>query len=820
METRREFVKKAAVLSGAAGLWAALPESIQAAMAIDPEPGTTYLDAEHIVVLMQENRSFDHTYGALRGVRGFDDPRAISLPNGNPVWLQSNAAGETFAPFRLNLTETSATWMGSLPHSWGNQVDARNGGRYDQWLVAKPSGRPGYAKMPLTLGHYTRADIPFYYALADAFTVCDQHFCSSLTGTTPNRLYLWSGTIRGAKGAPACVLNEDVDYGREAHWTTFPERLEDAGVSWRIYQNELSLESGLEGEEDAWLSNFTDNPIEWFAQYNVRFSPGYRALLDKRAAELRAELGDEPDHGPSERRAELARLDDERARWSQENFDKLPARAKNLHRKAFTTNAADPNFRKLTELSYRDGDAARTLKVPAGDVLHQFRSDVAEGKLPTVSWLVAPENFSDHPGAAWYGAWYVSEVLDILTRNPDVWKKTVLILTYDENDGYFDHQPPFVAPAPGKPETGRVSAGIDTSDEYVTADEDRKRRPAGKTRESAIGLGYRVPLVIASPWTRGGWVCSEVFDHTSVLQFLERVLTHRTGKAIVESNISGWRRTVCGDLTSAFRPWRGEPVPMPEFVARDPFLEKIHRARYKKTPSEFRALSAREIAAARENPAKSGLVPRQEPGTRPSCALPYDLTGELMRTDQPLSGITLYLGVEKTFGGQSAGAPFTAYLRSATGQVQVRNYAVRAGDTVLDGIALDDFPGGVYDIRVYGPNGFYREARGSRKFEVGVELDVERGLNQIPTGKLFVRLRNATQETVTVTIGDAGYGGSAQTRRLRKGATAKVARETASSGGWYDIAVRCDTESGWGRRYAGRVETGKASTSDPQIGRV
>src|SRR3954470_13948070 len=111
METRREFVRKAAVLAGTAGLWRALPDSIQNAFAIDPEAGTTYLDAEHVVILMQENRSFDHTYGTLQGVRGFNDPRAISLPNNNKVWLQTNAAGQTYVPFRLDIKNTKATWM-------------------------------------------------------------------------------------------------------------------------------------------------------------------------------------------------------------------------------------------------------------------------------------------------------------------------------------------------------------------------------------------------------------------------------------------------------------------------------------------------------------------------------------------------------------------------------------------------------------------------------------------------------------------------------------------------------------------------------------
>ena len=121
--------------------------------------------------------------------------------------------------------------------------------------------------------------------------------------------------------------------------------------------------------------------------------------------------------------------------------------------------------------------------VPKGDVLHQFRKDVGEGKLPTISWLVPSERFSDHPSSAWYGAWYLSEVLDILTKNPAVWKKTIFILTYDENDGYFDHVPPFVAPDPARPETGRVSKGIDAGLEYVSLEQDRVWHPRSIARQ-------------------------------------------------------------------------------------------------------------------------------------------------------------------------------------------------------------------------------------------------------------------------------------------------------------------------------------------------
>jgi phospholipase C len=140
MDSRRDFLKKAALLGGAAGLSGMLPASIQRAMAINPAPGSTYLDAEHIVILMQENRSFDHCFGTLRGVRGYNDPRAIHLPNKNLVWLQTNDKGETYAPFHLDIKNTKATWMHSLPHSWPSQVNSRNEGRFDQWLNAKKSG--------------------------------------------------------------------------------------------------------------------------------------------------------------------------------------------------------------------------------------------------------------------------------------------------------------------------------------------------------------------------------------------------------------------------------------------------------------------------------------------------------------------------------------------------------------------------------------------------------------------------------------------------------------------------------------------------------
>ena len=836
MDSRREFIKKAAMIAGATGFSGVLPASIQKALAIDPPTGSTWLDAEHIVILMQENRSFDHAYGSLKGVRGYRDPRAIELPDGNPVWLQTNAAGETYAPFRLDIKETKATWMGSLPHSWSNQIDAHNEGKHDRWLQAKPSGNEAYAHMPLTLGYYDRRDIPFYYSLADAFTVCDQNFCSSLTGTTPNRLYLWTGTIRDQQNAQtrARVRNEDIDYGVEASWTTFPERLEDLGIDWRIYQNEISAHPAFKGEEEDWLANFTDNPLEWFSQYNVRYSRAYMpfipVLIQKTTREIE-ELRQKVDASPSDealkkqlegKKAALETLEKEYKHFTPDRYSMLTPKEQSLHARAFTRNSEDPYFHNLTTIQYSDGTDGGEVQVPKGDVLHQFRQDVRNGKLPTVSWLVAPANFSDHPGSPWYGAWYVSEVLDILTHNPEVWKKTIFILCYDENDGYFDHVPPFTAPDPARPETGLVSKNIDAGVEWVTKEQDMQRTTEQEARSGPIGLGYRVPLVIASPWSRGGYVNSQVFDHTSILQFMEKFLQHKTGKKIVESNISAWRRTVCGDLTSVFRPYNEERIPTPRPLGRNKVIEDIYKAKFRQLPAGYKQLTKEDIEQLKRDPFVSPLMPEQEKGTKPSCALPYELYAEADLNDER-NALMLNLHVDKlAFGARSAGSPFIAYVHGK--DRTVRNYAVAVDDQLNDSFPLTLFGDGKYDLRVHGPNGFYRLFAGSQADPpMVVNLDYEFGPDQKLTGRLVLRVVNTDgARGYKLRIRDNAYGSKLQIREIaaggKEGGIGAIVLDVRASSGWHDLSIFVEGFEGYERRYAGRVETGKDSISDPAMG--
>jgi phospholipase C len=836
MDSRREFLKKAAMLTGGAGMMGFLPESVQRAMAIHPDPGTTYLDAEHVVILMQENRSFDHTYGKLQGVRGFNDPRAIDLPNKNKVWLQTDKKGDTYAPFRLNIKDTKATWMHDLPHSRESQVDAYNGGKYDKWLTSKRSGHAEYSDMPLTLGYYDREDLPFYYALADAFTVCDQNFCSSMTPTHPNRYYLWSGTIREKPDIDslAVVRNSYFSINKPVKWKTFPERLQEAHVGWKFYQNEVGAIMQFHPGLGSWLSNFGCNPLERYAQYHVKSSADYihyakleveklkkelPALKEKLAAagaEEKAKLSKSYDH----QAALLAKYEEDLAQYSEENLRKFSVAERDLHHRAFVSNREDPDYLKLSTITYEENGEKRKVQVPKSDIFYQFRKDVREGKLPTVSYLAAPQNFSDHPSAPWYGAWYVSETLDILTQNPEVWKKTIFILCYDENDGYYDHVPPFSIPNPFKPDSGKVSEGIDIKAEYVTLEQDLSQVPKGNAREGAIGLGFRVPLVIASPWSRGGKVCSQVFDHTSIIQFLEEFTSHKSGKKIRETNISEWRRTICGNISSVFQPYDPSTYIKPKPVNRDEIVTTIHRAQFRDAPSNFKALAASAIREINEHARDSPYLPKQEPGTRPSCAIPYELFAEgSISQDKSSFEITLHAG-NKAFGEKSAGAPFIVYAMNPYQgeELRVWNYAVKAGDTLKQTWKVSDFSGGKYHLRVYGPNGFFREFAGDgRDADIAVTCAYALDKAGKPKGDLLFTIGNKGSKPASVSIVDQAYGEKPLTLKVSAGGRSQAVLTLAKSHNWYDVRVQID-QSATVRRYAGHIETGRESVTDPLMG--
>jgi phospholipase C len=192
----------------------------------------TIADVKHVVVLMQENRSFDHYFGMLRGVRGFFDPAALQQSDGTTVFRQKKPGATPAAlyPFHVDAHTTSAETMPSNGHGWTAQHGCWAGGTVTGWRANQPD---------TAMAYFTRHDIPYHTALAQTFTVCDAYFCSVLGPTSPNRLYLMSGTIDpgGTHGGPA-TSNPQKDPAPLYHWKSYPAALSDAGVSWAIYDEQ------------------------------------------------------------------------------------------------------------------------------------------------------------------------------------------------------------------------------------------------------------------------------------------------------------------------------------------------------------------------------------------------------------------------------------------------------------------------------------------------------------------------------------------------------------------------------------------------------
>lgn len=775
---RRKFLEKSSVLLAGLGTSSILHPAILKALSIEPDALSSFYDAEHIVILMQENRSFDHAFGTLKGVRGFLDKRAFIKPDGHSVFFQKNTEGKYAAPARLDLKNTKSTWMSSLPHSWTDQQQALNKGKFDQWLPAKESGNKDYKNIPLTLGYYNREDLPFYYQLADAFTIFDQYFCSSLTGTTPNRLFLWSGTLRKQKNgkAKANVFNENIDYpkNKQADWKTFPEILEEQNISWRIYQNEISLPKGMSGEQEAWLSNFTDNPIEWFSQFNVKFSKGYHENIPNIINYLKKEIEKNPNN-KEDYEALIAELQEDILKYHPDNYSKLSEKEKQLHEKAFTTNAKDPDY---WNLETGEDETGEKLIIPKGDVLHQFRKDAENNSLPLVSWLIAPERFSDHPGSPWYGAWYISEVLNILTKNPDLWKKTIFILNYDENDGYFDHVLPFTPPknpAQTIDMNGEDGAEfVSKEQEYMFSDEVKDY----ERLEGPVGLGYRVPMIIASPWTRGGFVNSEISDHTSVLKFLENFIKKKFNKDVTVDNISQWRRAICGDLTSAFNS-SDTKLPKIDYLSQKEYAQTINSAKDKPVPN---------LKWYSENEINNSLLEIQERGMKPSNALPYDywvnLEGrKIVMENHCNTGVPLLLYDRKEFENEKFHYSYALF------QKQKLSHVINSEN---------------YDYEVFGPNGFYRNFKGKNSPKVEIKFMNDKN------GAAFLIVKRQDKDTIRLVLEDL-YGKIKKEIKLMQ-PEEKIEINLQKTKGWYDFKLTL-AQNLW--HFAGRIENGKISISDP-----
>jgi phospholipase C len=697
LNSRRRFLQTVATSAGAAAALTVFPESIRRALAI-PASGRsgTINDVEHIVVFMQENRSFDHYMGHMRGVRGYNDRFPIPLPSGKPVWFQPSKedASKPVLPFHLNTQTTSAQCVGDLDHTWYKTHAAIDAGRYDQWPANKTD---------MTMGYHLRSDIPFHYALADAFTVCDAYFCSLSGPTHPNRSYLMTGMVdpTGTQGGPLLDNNDYVDGDGPPNyqllsWTTYPERLEAAGISWQIYQQGLTGADPLNG-------NYGTNILQNFT--NIINAPQGSSLQQR-------------------------------------------------------------------------ANAVRTID--------DLKADVLANKLPQVSWLCPPAAYSEHPKyTPAYGAEYTSQILDALTANPEVWSKTVLFIMYDENDGFFDHV------VPPQPPTSRAQglSTVSTDGELHTVV--NPGRGGSYTADGLpYGLGPRVPMTVVSPWTKGGFVCSQVFDHTSVIRFIE------TRFGVKEPNITQWRRAVCGDLTTAFD-FRTPDAQMPALP----------------DTSNYKTIADNQCATqpAPSVPAVPGVIDPQEPGTRFARALPYEL-----HVNSHLDADRKQLVLQFANTG-SQGAHFYVYSTNRTDGPW--RYTVEAGKTLRETFDLTP-TAGIYAFTVYGPNGFVREFAGkavqsngglfnkTASPEVTAHYDVA-------NGNVFLKFASQARGFVKLSVTDNAYGAHPRHVIVPPLGSIEEPWVLSASHHWYDLSVSNNDDPTFLRRLAGHVENGRPSISDP-----
>jgi len=680
--TRRRFLQATglgAATAAAAGLGvgtaAAATASRSAASTLPAGWTGTIADVKHVVILMQENRSFDHYFGTLSGVRGFGDKQALTWQNGNSVFQQPDSA-RTDLGYLLPYNLTDQT-DGDLDHSWSGDHEAWSNGLWNQWVAAKGQE---------TMGYFTRSEIPFQYALADAFTICDGYHQAIMGPTSPNRMYFWTGTSSGWTSNPS---DYKVDFGSDAKTadvTTYPELLQNAGVSWQVYTNDQVGDSG--SYPDYFLGDYGDNPLWFYQQYNTTNS-------------TKGGTGTLATHGAV-------------TKWQ---------------------SASGAPALSQTHAAY---------------VLSSFISAVNNNTLPQVSWIVAPAGYCEHPSyTPDYGAHYVNTVLQTLFSNPDVYNTTALFITYDEHDGFFDHQlPPY-------PESS-VSA------EYISGE--------------PIGPGTRVPMLVCSPWTTGGYVDSNVYDHTSMLQFLA------AWTGVKPANVTSWRSSVVGNLTAAF------DFENPNFTIPT------------NIPTLAQTWALTQLTGGSTTPPAEGdqSMPVQESGTRPhrpSNLQPFaDVT-----VNRSTSQVSATLSNTGSVGVSFAVYP-DAYLAAAPTPVTVA--ASSTGSYVWNAAGTS----GKYSFSVYGPDGFLTTF-------AGTVVPASQATGQIPavsaaldpaTATVTITLSNQGSTAIAYTLTPNEYEGTTQTVTVNGGGSSTVNWPTDSSG-YYDVIITANTTDGFSRRYAGRL---------------
>lgn len=628
--TRRDVLRGALAAGGSLALGSASSGCTRVTARSSATGSATLGPLRHVIIFLQENRSFDHYFGTLAGVRGFGDPHPLWLPDGAPVFSQPAGARRLW-PFRLDRFRTRGQCVADVNHGFDNGIAAWNGGRMDRWFQAKGQN---------ALSYYSREDLPLHYALADAFTVCDHYHCSINGPTNPNRLFAMTGTIdgEGRFEGPVTDNSETPPYT----WMTYAERLEAAGIDWRVYQG---------------VENFDDNALAWFETFQD-------AELDS------------------------------------------------------------PLFEKGMRRGQED----------------EFTLDVEADRLPAVSWIVASTAESEHPDKAPNaGAALLGRILAALRANPAVWQKTALLYSMDENGGFFDHVPPPLPPA-------------DEPGEWLD----------GKP----LGLGPRVPTIVISPWSTGGRVCAEVFDHTSLLRLLE------TFTGVAEPNIGPWRRRIAGDLSSVFD-FNTAPAPFPADLP------------------DAAALAAQSVESCATQPdavPDANERPKQETASRTLLPLPYRPAA-----DASLAAHAGPLDLRlRNDGTRAMPLSIHPYVPAAAPR------CVELGAGAEDLVSLGHDPTGRHDVAIHGVNHFHRRFIGRAGDPLQATLFADGTL-------ALLQVRNTGTAPIVATVADV-Y--AAERHRIELAAGAVRSYVPRLKGRWYEFAVLLGDEPAtrFLRLYAGHLE--------------
>jgi phospholipase C len=522
-----------------------------------------------VVILCLENRSFDEYFGTFPGAIGFYDPNAgdvFSQPGIMPD-------GSNLQPFRTSSFSTSSQWSPGMNHSFGPFVQEWNYGAMNgfsaqvAYSVANPTTKPDGSSYPggtvpgsCVMGYYAANDIAYRWSLAQNFLLCDTYFCSQMGSTAPNRMMLMAGTV-----IDPSLFNQQQWMLSETYPANDPmlgnpdTQGTAASYPWQSYFGMI----GSTGYPDGWAI-FDDQYWQppWLA-----WTPG---------------VNDSNQPVPYYQG------------WPSPFF------VYGMNMLEYLTDAQQPNAPGLPSgptSNYYGGQNYYAGANPTA-LYSTFEMQAASAAgLPGISFILPPSFLTEHPSyAPSDGESYLARIVNAVVSGTD-WADpgVVLIITYDEHDGHFDHVNPPTSMS-GQPLQGPpVALPITTStamtlqpqgppttgswEPWVSATFTGTARPWIGTGFGPLGAALRVPTIIVSPWTWRAGVSSQVapgaqFDHSSVIQYLEELTNNiKCLPNLPDQPPLNWRRETFSSL-SALIPTGNQMVSSAEVLQTLPSVEQ------------------------------------------------------------------------------------------------------------------------------------------------------------------------------------------------------------------------------------------------------